>query len=197
MKNIFVLTLLTLSIIFYGQKKKPVKIPQVEIAKSIAKNGNLTADLIASNFVLTIDNKTTSKDTIVLCKATNGKMPLDVKIQPFSTKGTSLYLITWTDKSKTESKLLKEDITINNAVIVNLLTKSKIHVNKQLSSEITMIQYLDVKKTVSETIQKKHSEGYSFLLLNDGDFIKKTKSKEIRYSYNKASNLYEENLKKK
>lgn len=197
MKNFLLLALLSLSFTIFAQKKKSVSKVKTETTKSFAKADNLSAEIIGSNFVLSIDNKTALKDTILLSKTLDKKLPIDCKIQAFSAKGTPLYLVSWSEKSKIESKLSKEDVTVTNSVIVNLATKSKIHSNKQLSSEITLIQYLDVKQTVSETVQKRHSEGFAFTLLPDGDVIKKSKTKEVRYTYSKADNFYEEFKKKK
>ena len=99
-------------------------------------------------------------------------------------------MISWIEKSKIETKLSTENIVTTNSVIINIANKSKVLSNKQLSSDIKLLSYLDAKQTVSETIQKKHNEGFQLILLPDGDVTKKSKTKDIRLMYSPAEKIY-------
>lgn len=190
MKKILLLFVLLISIATFAQKKKTAKKAKTPSATALAKADNLSVEMQKNDFVVAIDNKTASKDTILLSKFDNKSTPIDCKIQAFSAKGTPLYLVSWIEKSKIETKLSTEDIVTTNSVIINIANKSKVFSNKQLSSDIKLISYLDAKQTVSETIQKKHNEGFQLILLPDGDVTKKSKTKEIRLMYSPTEKMY-------
>lgn len=196
-KYIFLVAIFLLSISIFSQKKKSANTKKVANTASFAKVDNLSLELAKGDFVVSIDNKTATKDTIKLGKFSNNSQPIDCKIKPFTAKGTPLYLVTWIENSKIESKLSTEDIVVTNSIIINVANKSKVFSNKQLLSNIKLISYLDAKQTVSETIQKRHSEGYEFILLPDGDVLKKNKNKEMRLMYSTTDNIFIDFKKKK
>lgn len=192
MKKILLLLVLLISILTFAQKKKSSKkgSSNTTTTSLLAKADNLSVEMQKKDFVVAINNKTAVKDTILLSKFDNKPAPIDCKIQAFSAKGTQLYLVSWIEKSKIETKLSTEDIVTTNSVIINVANKSKVLSNKQLSSDIKLISYLDAKQTVSETIQKKHNEGFQLILLPDGDITKKSKTKDIRLMYSPTEKIY-------
>ena len=197
MKKLLIIALALLTVNTFAQRKKVSKKATKSQTVALAKMDNLAIEFQKNDFVLTIDNKTKTKDTILLAKNLAKNAPTDCKIETFMAKGTKLYLASWVENSTIVSKLSNEKIVTTNSVIVNLANKSKVLSNKHFVSEIALIQYLDVKQTVSETIRKKHIEGMSLSVLPDGDISKKSKTKEIRLSYSAAENSFEEAKKKK
>ena len=188
MKKIALFTLLLCFGSIYSQKKKKAEavVPNVVIAKS----GNASAEMAKNNFYLFVTNGA-KKDTLVLKKYDTKGTPLECKINSFTTKGTPMHLVSWTEKSVSETKLKKEETTITESQIWNPATKTLLIGNTQTATKIKEIVFLDKLKNASETQERMRNGGYVFTFLPEGDFFLKDKSSETRYSYNATSLKYE------
>jgi hypothetical protein len=169
----------------FAQKKKSVK--ALATITSLAKADNLVAEVKGGNFQLTIDGK----DAIIVKPVDAKFTPIDCKLTPFKASGTSLYLLTWTEKSQTKTDLKTEDIVTVYSNIYDKTTKKAIFENKQLTNNITEKVFLDKLKQASETQQKIHREGFEFKLNADGSVIQKNKTKEYKLVYNATKMVYQ------
>ena len=187
MKKIALLVLLIFCGNAYSQKKKatPKAIPSVVVAKG----NNSSAELVKNKFYLFVNNAK-SKDTLLLKTYPDKGTPTDCKITTFTTKGTPMYLVAWTDKQKIETKLKTEENTITESQIWNPATKTLLIGNTQTVTKVKEIVFLDKLKTASETQEKTRRSGYEFTLLGE-DFSLSDKSSSTKYSYNPTSMKYE------
>jgi hypothetical protein len=190
-KSILLLTILFTVTSTFGQKKKASK--SVD-SSALVKVNNLSVVLIQNNLYLFIENKGAKKDTILLKKYNIKGNPTDCKITAFTTKGTTLNLITWSETAVTESKEKTENKTMKYNEIWNVKTKSKAFSNLQTTTKVKEIQYLDKLKNASQTVDKIRNEGLAFTLTKEGDVYLKNKTQENTLSYNVSSNVYQ-NLK--
>ena len=165
----------------YGQKKKPVK-KTPTTTSILAKTENLTAEIVKSNFYLFIGNAT-KKDTILIKALDVNKMLTDCKITSFTAKGNKLYVVSWLEKTITETKLKKEEALTTFTEVCDISSKSKVLSNAQTTTKITEIVFLDKNQTVSETREKLRKEGFEFTITAEGDVILKNKAQENRMSY--------------
>jgi hypothetical protein len=175
----------------YSQKKKATK---VAATSALAKVNNLSVELIKNNLYLFVANKGAKKDTILLKTYEVKGNPTDCKIIPFTAKGTSLHLISWSENTVSETKDKTEDKTQLYSEIWNTATKTKPLANIQTTTKIKEIQYLDKLKNASQTSEKIRNEGFAFTLTKEGDVKLKNKTQENTLSYNATSNVYQ-NLK--
>ena len=190
-KFLFVFAILFIVTSTFGQKKKASK---TAASSALAKFNNLSMELIQKNLYLFIDNKGGKKDTILLKRYEVKGNPIDCKITAFTTKGTSLHLISWAETALTESKEKTENRTMQYNEIWNVKTKNKAFSNLQTTTKIKEIQYLDKLKNASQTVDKIRNEGLAFTLTKEGDVNLKNKTQENTLSYNASSNVYQ-NLK--
>jgi hypothetical protein len=190
-KSILLLTILFTVTSTFGQKKKASK--SVD-SSALVKVNNLSVVLIQNNLYLFIENKGAKKDTILLKKYNIKGNPTDCKITAFTTKGTTLNLISWSETAVTESKEKTENKTMKYNEIWNVKTKSKAFSNLQTTTKVKEIQYLDKLKNASQTVDKIRNEGLAFTLTKEGDVYLKNKTQENTLSYNVSSNVYQ-NLK--
>jgi hypothetical protein len=190
-KSILLLTILFTVTSTFGQKKKASK--SVD-SSALVKVNNLSVVLIQNNLYLFIENKGAKKDTILLKKYNIKGNPTDCKITAFTTKGTTLNLISWSETAVTESKEKTENKTMKYNEIWNVKTKSKAFSNLQTTTKVKEIQYLDKLKNASQTVDKIRNEGLAFTLTKEGDVYLKNKTQENTLSYNASSNVYQ-NLK--
>ena len=175
MKKTFLLLVLSLFCsVAYCQKKKGAKKAGTS-SSVLAKANNLTAEMVKNNFYLSINNKGAKKDTILLKKIV-GDRPMEVKITPFTTKGTKLYSVSWAEKLVTTTKTKTEEATTSYTEIWDVAAKAKVLSNAQITTKIKEIQFLDKNKTVSQTNEKVRKEGFEFNLTKDGDVILKNKT---------------------
>jgi hypothetical protein len=188
-KYFLVITLLFATTATFSQKKKPAK--TVASSSSLAKLNNLSVELIKNNLYLFIDNKGAKKDTMLLKNYEVKGTPTDCKITPFTAKGTTLHLISWTQNKVTETKDKTENRTEIYSEICNVATKTKPLSNLQATTKIKEIQYLDKLKTASQTVEKIGNEGFAFTLTKEGDVQLKNKTQEVKMIYNPASNVYQ------
>lgn len=190
-KSILLLTILFTLTSTFGQKKKASKSAD---SSALVKVNNLSVVLIQNNLYLFIENKGAKKDTILLKKYNIKGNPTDCKITAFTTKGTTLNLISWSETAVTESKEKTENKTMKYNEIWNVKTKSKAFSNLQTTTKVKEIQYLDKLKNASQTVDKIRNEGLAFTLTKEGDVYLKNKTQENTLSYNASSNVYQ-NLK--
>ena len=148
-----------------------------------AKSDNVSAEMIKNKFYLFITNKGAKKDTILLKSFVVDKLPLECKIEPFTTKGTTLHKITWQEKKTAQSKLKTEVAVTTVSVICDIASKTKVLTNEQTTTKITEIHFLDDKQTVSETIDRIRNEGFECIVNKAGDVVLKNKAKENKMIY--------------
>ena len=149
----------------------------------LAKSDNVSAEMIKNKFYLFITNKGAKKDTILLKSFEVDKLPLECKIEPFTTKGTPLHKITWQEKKTAQSKLKTEAAVTTVSVICDIASKTKVLTNEQTTTKITEIHFLDDKQTVSETIDRIRNEGFECIVNKAGDVVLKNKAKENKMIY--------------
>jgi hypothetical protein len=195
-KSILLLTILFTLTSTFGQKKKVSKSAD---SSALVKLNNLSVALIQNNLFLFIENKGAKNDTILLKKYDTKGNPSECKISAFTTKGTSLHLISWSETSATETKEKTENKTMQYNEIWNIKAKTKVFSNMQTTTKIKEIQYLDKLKNASQTVDKIRNEGLAFTLTKEGDVYLKNKTQENTLSYNASSNVYQnlKDLKKK
>jgi hypothetical protein len=193
MKKILIVVLALFCVTIQAQKKKKSK--KAEPLGVIAKNNDLTAELIKNDLYLFKTINGAKKDTLLLKNFTDKVIPTDGVIKSFTSKKTPLYAITWTEKKVNETKGKKEEITLTTSQIWNPVTKKQVFVNEQKSTKIKEQVFLDRLKNASETQERTRNEGYLFTLLPDGDFTLKNKTSESKYTLNVA--LMKFDLKKK
>ena len=187
MKNYILLFVLICSITAtYAQRKKTTKNQKAAApSKSVlATAGYMTAEMQKNTFFVTIDNNKPKKDTIQFKIYQDKSLPVNCTLQAFTAKGQVLHCITWVDSYQKNSPLIKEIITETNTVLFDATTKKKLLTNVQKSTAITEKHFLDVKQTVSETIDRKRNEGYIFALLPNGDVNLKSKNQNLILNYN-------------
>ena len=186
MKKIALLILVLFCGTIYAQKKKkPSKKKPVPLG-IIATNNDLSAELVKNDFYLFKIVKGNKRDSLLLKTFADKIMPTDGKITPFKANGIDLYAISWTEKSASETKLKKEEITITTTQIWNPASKTQIYANQQKSTKTKEQVFLDRLKNASETQERTRNEGSVFNLLPDGSFSLKTKTSETKYVFNKT-----------
>lgn len=186
-KNILIFVLILSIANSYAQRKKTAKNSKAisTPTKSVlATAGYMTAEMQKNIFFITVDNKKTEKDTIQIKIYSDKMVPTNAKLQAFTANGKVFHCLSWVDTYQKNSPLVKENITETHSVIFDAINKKKLINNIQKSTAITEIRFLDVKKTVSETIDKKRNEGYIFALLTNGNVNLKSKNQNLTLSYN-------------
>lgn len=200
MKKItLLLAAVLISGVSFGQTSKKTAAKTTNANKTVlTKSGNLTAELLKKkndySFYVIVDNKS-GKDTLSLKSipgaTTKDNLPTNCTITPFTSKGTALYSIAWTEKSYTEIPDKKEDKTTTVTEIWNAATKTQLHSNTQVSTKITEILWLDKGKNASQTSEKMCNEGFALTLSPEGDIILKNKTQENKLTYNATDNKYD------
>ncbi|MGK4568632.1 hypothetical protein [Flavobacterium sp. 3HN19-14] len=165
----------------YSQKKKKGAKKAAATPTALAKADNLTAELIKNNFYVFVNNKP-KKDTLVTKNFEGLKSPSDVKITPFTAKGSPLYAINWTEVTITETKLKTETATVIVTQIWDAASKTKVLDNSQTTTNIKEIVFLN-NTQASETREKVRREGFEFTLLPEGDVLLKNKTQENKMIY--------------
>jgi hypothetical protein len=203
-KIIIVLALLLIVPTAYSQKKKPVKASKAQTT-AIAKSGNINAELLKKKdaykfYLLLAPNAKKQRDTVSLntfaydpkapAATQTANIPTNCVITPFTAKGTSLYSITWIEKSLTEVPDKKEDKTTTVTQIWNLNTKNQLYANSQASTKITEILYLDKGHDASQTSEKMRNEGFAMTITKEGDIVLKNRTQENRLSYDAAEGKF-------
>jgi nitrate reductase cytochrome c-type subunit len=178
-KIILLLAIFFFSTAIFSQSNKASK----QKSSVFAKSDNVSAEMIKNKFYLFITNKGAKKDTILLKSFGLDKLPLECKIEPFTTKGTTLHKITWLEKKTLQSKLKTEAAVTTVSIICELASKTKVLTNEQTTTKITEIHFLDDKQTVSETIDRIRNEGFECIVNKAGDVVLKNKAKENKMIY--------------
>lgn len=179
-KTILLLVMAFFCTTLFSQTNKAKKSTASSI---LAKSENVSAEMIKNKFYLFITNKGAKKDTILLKSFEVDKLPLECKIEPFTTKGTPLHKITWQEKKTAQSKLKTEAAVTTVSVICDVTSKTKVLTNEQTTTKITEIHFLDDKQTVSETIDRIRNEGFECIVNKAGDVVLKNKAKENKMIY--------------
>jgi hypothetical protein len=179
-KTILLLVMAFFCTTLFSQTNKAKKSTASSI---LAKSDNVSAEMIKNKFYLFITNKGAKKDTILLKSFEVDKLPLECKIEPFTTKGTPLHKITWQEKKTAQSKLKTEAAVTTVSVICDIVSKTKVLTNEQTTTKITEIHFLDDKQTVSETIDRIRNEGFECIVNKAGDVVLKNKAKENKMIY--------------
>ena len=180
-KTILLLALSSFSTVIFSQSNKAVK--KTGSASIFAKSDNVLAEMSKNKFYLLSTNKGAKKDTILLKSFEVDKLPLECKIEPFTTKGTTLYKITWLEKKTMQTKLKTEAAVTTVSVICDIASKTKVLTNEQITTKITEVHFLDDKQTVSETIDRIRNEGFECIVNKEGDVVLKNKAKENKMIY--------------
>jgi hypothetical protein len=191
MKKICLLILVLCSTVIYAQKNKKSSKKKPASVGIIVTNNDLSAELVKNDFYLFKIVKGSKRDTLLLKTLADKIIPTDGKITPFKANGVDLYAISWTEKSGTETKLKKEEITITTTQIWNPTSKVQIFANEQKNTKIREQVFLDRLKNASETQERTRNEGSVFNLLPDGSFTLKTKTSETKFVFNKALMKFE------
>jgi hypothetical protein len=202
MKKTFLLLFVALlSTVSYAQKSKKTKAsPKTKVVASnkkvVAKADNITAEFFkgkeVSKLYLLVPNAAKA-DTVTIKTFTDkvNNLPVEVRITPFMAKGTKLYSVTWTEKSKVgDAKTKLEESTENHTEIFDLSTRTNVYSNTQKTTNITEIVFLDAVKVVSETQQKVRREGMELTVLPDGDLLLKNKQTQTKYTYKPEEKKY-------
>lgn len=178
-----IILLLTLSFFCSALFSQTNKAKKSTASSIFAKSDNVSAEMIKNKLYLFITNKGTKKDTILLKSFEVDKLPSECKIEPFTTKGTTLHKITWQEKKTAQSKLKTEAAVTTVSVICDIASKTKVLTNEQTTTKITEIHFLDNKQTVSETIDRIRNEGFECIVNKAGDVVLKNKGKENKMIY--------------
>lgn len=180
-KTILLLVLSSFSTVIFSQSNKAVK--KTGSASIFAKSDNVLAEMSKNKFYLLSTNKGAKKDTILLKSFEVDKLPLECKIEPFTTKGTTLHKITWLEKKTMQTKLKTEAAVTTVSVICDIASKTKVLTNEQITTKITEVHFLDDKQTVSETIDRIKNEGFECIVNKQGDVVLKNIAKENKMIY--------------
>ena len=187
-KTILLLALSFFCTAIFGQSSKASK--KSSSSAIFAKSDNVSAEMIKNKFYLFISNKGPKKDTILLKSFEVDKLPQECKIEPFTTKGTTLHKITWLEKKTMQSKLKTEAAVTTVSVICDLSSKIKVLTNEQTTTKITEIHFLDDKQTVSETVDRIRKEGFDCIVNKAGEVVLKNKAKENKMIYSSADKKF-------
>ncbi|MFE3848600.1 hypothetical protein ACFX5D_11570 [Flavobacterium sp. LB3P45] len=183
-KTILLLVLFFFYTAIFSQSKKATT------SSVFAKSDNVSAEMIKNNFYLFLTNKGAKKDTILLKSFDVDRLPLECKIEAFTTKGTTLHKITWLEKKTLQTKLKTEVAVTTVSIICELASKTKVLSNEQTTIKITEIHFLDDKQTVSETIDRIRNEGFECIVNKQGDVVLKNKAMENKMVYHPADKKF-------
>lgn len=161
------------------KKKKTTKKKTTTSTKFLATSGDMKAVDGKDHIVLYL----TKTDTVHV--KTSGGALSEVQITPFTSGGTSLCSLSWTEKKKVgEPKTKLEESTCKRAEVFDPATRENLFSNSKTDTDITEVVFLDKKKVVSETQYKKRHEGMDFSVNANGELVVKGKSSETKYVYN-------------
>lgn len=192
MKKLFLLLVLSVSIVGFAQKGK---------GKSASKNvvlttvDNISAEIISEKSgkrVVLFVKKEGKVDTLEVKKLDKIDFkPTNFTLKSFTTQGKKFYHVNWKEEIKVDTKLKKENGVVTEDQIWDTETKTLLLGNIHKSSHIKETVFLDKNKTASHDVEKNRSEGFEFMLNADGSFVLKTKTQNSTYVYNITSSKYE------
>ena len=183
-KTVLLLLIIFTSVNSFSQKKKKATAKKSS-SIFLTGVGNVSAEVSKKDFFLCINKK----DTINIRPANFDVMPMNCKIMPFTTKNTSLHLITWTEIITTTEPKKVTVATTYFSKIYNIATKTEVGANTQIITKITEQVQLG-KTAASETQEKTRTEGSELVLLTTGDIVLKSKKGEKKYSYDTVSKQF-------
>ena len=185
MKKIFlILCIALLSSNGFAQKKKTIAKKTTTTATALPKIDNLQVEIKGGNFQVTINDKGKPADAMIVKAVDASFKPNDCKLSSFMASGVKLYLLTWTEVSKTTSAAKTEDKSTAYSVIYEIVSKKQVYSNYQLTNHITEKVSLG-GTSASETQEKIRREGFEFVLNPDGTLTQKGKNQQIIFTYNK------------
>ena len=184
MKKIFLFVcVVLLSFNGFSQKKKAATKKPATTA-TFPKLDNLTTEVKNGNFQVSISEKGKSGDAMVVKAVDASFKPNDCKLSSFMANGVKLYLLTWTELSKTVSANKTEEKTTVYNVIYEIVSKKQVYSNYQLTNHITEKVSLG-GTAASETQDRIRREGFEFVLNPDGSVTQKGKNQQMTFVYNK------------
>jgi hypothetical protein len=138
MKKIFLFVCVALlGVNGYSQKKKGGSKKPAATATSFPKLDNLTTEIKNGNFEISISEKGKTNDLLVVKAVDASFKPVNCKLSSFMGSGVKLYLLTWTELSKTVDGKKTEDKTTVYNVIYEITAKKQVYSNYQLTNHIT------------------------------------------------------------
>lgn len=187
-KTLLLFALALITTVGYSQKKKKSGTNKAAASEILAKSDNLTAEMGKNEFYLYLNNG--GKKEALFTRPIDPKRKLsECKITSYTAKDTKLYYISWIEKGTNKTDLKTEEVTSTVSEIWEVSTKTQVASNTHTITNITEKVFLDSSKEVSETQQRRRSEGSEFKLLPNGDVILKGKS-ETKYTYDPATKKY-------
>ncbi|HSD14393.1 MAG TPA: hypothetical protein VLB74_07070 [Flavobacterium sp.] len=190
MKKTFLLfALVLMTAVGYSQKKKKSSSKSATNSEVLAKSDKISAEIVKNEFHLYL-NEGVKKEVLFTRPIDSKKKLSECKITSFKAKDTQLYYISWIEKGTNKTDLKTEDITSIVSEIWDVSTKSRVVTNTQTTTNITEKVFLGGSKDVSETQQRRRSEGYEFKLLPNGDIVFKGKSSETKQTYDGIAKKY-------
>lgn len=200
MKKIILLALLVLvGTNSYSQKKKKgaAKKPVATATSAcVSKIDNLTAEVKAGNFQITIAGKGKATDAIIVKSKDAGSSPTDCKLVSFTASGSKLYLLQWTEKAQLKTGNKTENKTIIYSTVYEIVSKKQVFSNSQTTNHISEIVSLG-GTAATETQERIRREGFEFILNADGTITQKNKTQENKWVYDVASVEFVDAKKKK
>lgn len=185
MKKIFLFVCVALlTVNGYSQKKKAGAKKVTATTAAFPKLDNLQVEIKSGNFQVTINDKGKPADAMIVKAADASFKPTDCKLSSFMGSGVKLYLLTWTELSKTVAGNKTEDKTTIYNVIYEITSKKQVYSNYQLTNHIT--EQVSLGGTAAtETQEKIRREGFEFILNSDGTVTQKGKNQQVTLTYNK------------
>lgn len=197
MKKIVLLALIAcLGMHCFAQKKRAQGHKEAKLAaadkgnKPLAKLDNVTVEIKDGNFQVSLVDKDNSGGAIVIKPAEPTFKPLECKLSTFKSNGSSLYIVTWVEKSTTKTDLKTEDVVSNYVSILDIANKKIVFSNTETTSHIIEKVFLDNGKNASETQEKLRREGAHFVLNPDGSIVLKNKTSEKTLLYDAVKMEY-------
>lgn len=166
----------------YSQKKKSGAKKPVASTSVFPKLDNLATEVKNGNFQLSISEKGKTNDALVVKAVDAAFKPTDCKLSSFTANGVKLYLLTWTEISKTVTGKKTEDKTTVYNIIYELGAKKQVFSNYQTTNHIT--EQVSLGGTAAtETQEKIRREGFEFTLNADGSVTQKNKTQQNNLVY--------------
>lgn len=178
-------------------QKKGVKTATAKSTPVFAKIDNLIAEVKNGNFQVTIVDKGKEVGALIVQQADKNFSPIGTKLASFKAAGTTLYLLTWTEKRINKTDLKTEEITLVYNVVYEINNKKQVFSNTQTTTNTTEKVFLDRNKTASETQQRVRREGFEFTLNPDGSIVQRSKNQENKWVYDATKMEYIDAKKKK
>ncbi len=175
----------------YSQKGKLIKVAAKKAV--VAQADNLTAELLEkkSYFKLYMLSGKDSMQLQTMPLKLGTGLPTDVKIIPFTAKGTKLYSVSWNEKNTIgDAKTKLENIAETHTQIWDVSNKTMLYDNVQTVDNISEVVWLDPNKTASKTVEKIKRDGFELTITPQGDLILKNKTQQDKMTYDAAQKKF-------